>query len=262
MTVRGTAVLLLASFVGLGMAAAGGCGSKDEPPAPPPPVTVDAGPPPVTPPAPGITELPAYDPASGAHLDGKERETPPANPARPRNRNARIIGIMLRSSPPGAIAAVDGQPIGPTPTYWEGEFTGGEREFTFALARHAVARYRFIPTTSGVVHGRLEPIADRPGAGTPAIPLPAYPALAPRVPLGATAPEQGGGTTGQGGSPVTAPDVDEGPTTTPVANPATVDGGASGTTPSSAPAADAGAAQVTPSAPAAAPTVEPTAPKP
>lgn len=273
MTVRGTAVLLLASFVGLGVGAAGGCGSKDDPPAPPPPVTVDAAPLPVTPPAPGITELPAYDPASGAHLDGKERETPPANPTRPRNRNARIIGIMLRSSPPGAIAAVDGQPIGPTPTYWEGEFTGSEREFTFALAKHAVARYRFIPTTSGVVHGRLEPIAVRPGAGTPAIPLPAYPALAPRVPLGATAPEQGGAT-GQGnstgaeaggGAPVTTPDRAGSPT----ANPVQLDGGAG---PQAAPVgsdARAGEAAVAPSAPSPAPSptsapvapaVEPVAP--
>jgi hypothetical protein len=202
MTVRGSAVLLLAFLAG--------CGSKDEPPMPTP-LVLDAGPMPVTPPAPGITELPTYDPASGAHLDGKEREAPA--PVRPRNRNARMIGIMLRSTPPGAIAAVDGQPLGPTPTYWEGEFTGSEREFTFALAKHAVARYRFVPTTSGVVHGRLEPIADRPGAGTPAIPMPAYPSVgagsAADRNAGTAAPVQPAGAPG---TPVTAPDVDTEPT--------------------------------------------------
>lgn len=201
----GIAALLLAGL--------GGCGSKEDGPPPPEPVVppaIDAALQAPPQPAPtGVTELPGYDPATGMHLDGKEREAPAA-PARPRNRNARMIGIMLRSSPPGALAAVDGQPIGPTPTYWEGEFTGGEREFTFALAKHAVARYRFTPTTNGVVHGRLEPIAVRPGAGTPAIPMPAHPS----APVGA-APVSGNGAVDSSRAPSSTPAAPSAPVTSP-----------------------------------------------
>lgn len=226
MTVRGNAVLLLAFLVA--------CGSKDEPPMPTP-LVLDAGPLPSTPPsapqAPGVTELPTYDPASGAHLDGKEREAT-APPVRPRNRNARMIGIMLRSTPPGAIAAVDGQPIGPTPTYWEGEFTGSEREFTFALAKHALARYRFVPTTNGVVHGRLEPIADRPGAGTPAIPMPAY----PPVGAGAAADRNAGAATGAT-APVPAATGSAGPVTAPEGDPEPANGSDGASAPAVAPVA-------------------------
>jgi hypothetical protein len=244
MTVRGSAVLLLAFLAA--------CGSKDEPPMPTP-LVLDAGPLPITPPAPGITELPTYDPASGAHLDGKERE---AAPARPRNRNARMIGIMLRSTPPGAIAAVDGQPIGPTPTYWEGEFTGSEREFTFALAKHAVARYRFVPTTNGVVHGRLEPIADRPGAGTPAIPMPAY----PPVGVGAAADRNAGAATGAPAPVPAAPDS-AGPVTAPEGDPEPANGSAGASAPAVAPVAPV-PTPVTPAAPSEAPAAATPAPAP
>ena len=243
MTVRGAPVVLLAFLVG--------CGSKEEPAPPPVVVPVDAAPLPITPPAPGVTELPAYDPTSGAHLDGKE-PAPTAPAARPRNRNARTIGIILRSTPPGAIAAVDGQPIGPTPTYWEGEFTGSEREFTFALVKHAVARYRFVPTTNGVVHGRLEPIAARAGAGTPLIPRPAIPPLGDDSPAardpGSTAPAQPTQPTGPTGAtaPVTTPETEENP----------ANGGE--TTPS--PAIPTIPAAPIDAAPSTAPTAPPTAP--
>ncbi len=65
---------------------------------------------------------------------------------------------MLRSSPPGAVAAVDGVAVGPTPTLWEGTVNATPREFTFVLPGYAIARYRFVPTRSGIVHGTLEPI--------------------------------------------------------------------------------------------------------
>src|SRR5205085_914810 len=51
----------------------------------------------------------------------------------------RTLEIMLRSSPSGADAAVDGELVGKTPVLWEGEFTGREREFTFTLPGHGVA---------------------------------------------------------------------------------------------------------------------------
>jgi hypothetical protein len=164
-----------------------GCGTKREP-APPAPVAPDAGPTIAS----GITELPVFDPDAGVHLDDADDREASVPLVRPRNRSARSLGIILRSTPSGAVAAVDGQPIGPTPTYWEGEFTGGEREFTFTLAHHAVARYRFVPTTDGVVHGRLEPIAVGDGDVAPAIstPVPTLPAGDPpaKSPVGAAPP--------------------------------------------------------------------------
>jgi hypothetical protein len=164
MTAHRVAVITLAFLTG--------CGNNGDPP-PDPPIPVVAARP-----SSSITALPSFDPASGMHIDPEDPGEPDRDasarvPARPRARNARVLGIMLRSAPSGAIAAVDGQPIGATPAYWEGEFTGGEREFTFALAGHAVARYRFVPVTSGVVFGHLEPIALTDKGSIPAIPRPA-----------------------------------------------------------------------------------------
>lgn len=183
-----------------------GCGSK-EAPAPPAPAAEAVVQVPAPAPAPGITELPSFDATDGTHLDP---DVPAPAPVRPRARNARVIGILLRSSPAGAMAAVDGRPVGRTPAYWEGEVTGGEREFTFALAKHAVARYRFTPTTNGVVHGRLEPIAVRPGAGTPAIPMPAHPS----APVGA-APVSGNGAVDSSRAPSSTPAAPSAPVTSP-----------------------------------------------
>jgi hypothetical protein len=159
------------------------CGSKGDPA--PPALAIDAGSGPAAPAAAhGVTELPAYDPDAGMHLDRDEREPPVTPVARPRGRGGRVLGIILRSVPSGALAAVDGQPVGPTPAYWEGEFTGGEREFTFTLAGYAVARYRFVPITGGVVYGHLEPIAVGEPAVVAPLPRPA-PAPAPAPALSA-----------------------------------------------------------------------------
>ncbi|HEU0035688.1 MAG TPA: hypothetical protein VFQ53_33985 [Kofleriaceae bacterium] len=127
--------------------------SSHEPPAPapqpaPPPIVADAG----------VTQIPGYDPASGMHLDEDGAGMVVAK--RPKNRPSRPVDIMLKSSPPGAMAAVDGVQIGTTPRYWYGESDGLEHEFTFVLRGHAVARYRFVPLQSGVVHARLEAIAE------------------------------------------------------------------------------------------------------
>jgi hypothetical protein len=129
------------------------CSSKATPSAAPPTQTNVAAP--VTPDAyvPGITTIGTVDP-SGVHID--DDSSTPAPTVRNPPRVARHLEVLLRSTPPGALASVDGVAIGATPTLWEGEFTGREREFTFALAGHRVARYRFVPLNNGVVHGRLE----------------------------------------------------------------------------------------------------------
>ncbi|MEZ4362905.1 MAG: hypothetical protein R3B48_22125 [Kofleriaceae bacterium] len=181
MSLRGASVLAVSMLA---------CGGGEAPL--PPLEALDAGAGPI--PEPGVSTLPTFDPASAAHLDREDRPATPPSTARLRNRTARTLGIMLRSTPKGAIAAVDGVPVGPTPTYWEGEFTGQEREFTFALVGHAVARYRFTPVTSGVVHGSLEPIATAPGAGPPPIPRPSVAPVAPppvAPPSPRAAPESG-----------------------------------------------------------------------
>jgi hypothetical protein len=124
---------------------------------------VDAG-------VPGVTTIHGYDPASGMHLDEGGGERRPASS--PVGHGSHPIDITLRSTPPGAEVAVDGEVIGMTPTYWPGQADGREHEFTFALARHAIARFRFVPVTSGVIHPRLEPIAEEPDAGVPDEPAP------------------------------------------------------------------------------------------
>ncbi len=86
-------------------------------------------------------------------------------PAGTAGRAARPIQVTLRSTPPGATAAVDGTVVGTTPAYWGGDADGREHEFTFDLKGFALARYRFVPVTSGVIHARLEPIAEETDAG-------------------------------------------------------------------------------------------------
>ncbi len=100
------------------------------------------------------------------HLDGADVEYEAArHDARP--RKSRPIELILRSTPAGAIAAVDGVPVGPTPAVWEGSTDGRPREFTFVLPGYSIARYRFIPMQSGVVHGTLGRLKAEIDAGPP-----------------------------------------------------------------------------------------------
>jgi hypothetical protein len=122
------------------------------------------------------------DPESGFHLDDPEVEY--ELPRRQsRQRKGPTIQIVLRSSPPGAVAAVDGVAVGPTPTLWEGTVDATPREFTFVLPGYAIARYRFVPTRSGIVHGTLEAIKAEGEEGDPRhrrpvrAPAPAPPAV-------------------------------------------------------------------------------------
>ena len=156
----------------IAIAACKGDATPTSVPAPPP---IDAAAPPD-----GITTVSGFDPASGMHLD---EDTPPA----PRTGGAsahshRTLEILLRSQPTGATVAVDGVIVGQTPTYWEGEFTGHEREFTFVMPGYAMARYRFVPTSNGVVHGRLTKLASDLRPGVPVIPRPEDLGLSPAPP--------------------------------------------------------------------------------
>lgn len=144
-------------------AIAGGCSSGSSAPAPKP--------------APSDEPVHALGPAPQeapiVHADDLRR--PPAA-----NRPGHPIDVILRSSPPAAEASVDGVAVGRTPAYWDGMADGREHEFVFVLPGHAVARYRFVPITSGVIHARLEAIIEDADTGKP-MPSqpPGIPVLAP-----------------------------------------------------------------------------------
>ncbi|MEO6774395.1 MAG: hypothetical protein ABI467_15470 [Kofleriaceae bacterium] len=176
------------------LAALAGCSGKSHAPVPAP-VPMDAR---------------AQQPlgVTGAPLE-PTRDDQPRPPAS--NRPSHPIDVILRSTPNGAEAAVDGLPLGPTPAYWNGTADGHEHEFTFVLPGHAVARYRFVPITSGVIHARLErvpadevdtrvPVAD-PTPGIPKLPpVPPVRVEAP-APLAPAAPDAGGELSGAGPQP-------------------------------------------------------------
>lgn len=126
----------------------------ERPQSPPAPAVRDAGPP---------SEASAAE-ASEFHLDGADIEYE-AGRREARPRKGRAIELVLRSTPSGAIAAVDGVAVGPTPALWQGSTDGRAREFTFVLPGYSIARYRFIPMQSGVVHGTLGRLKSESDAG-------------------------------------------------------------------------------------------------
>ncbi|HEY5925216.1 MAG TPA: PEGA domain-containing protein [Kofleriaceae bacterium] len=116
----------------------------------------------------GVTAIVTDIDPTGVHMDDDvaARPMPPQpSPSRP----GKPIDVTLRSTPPGAQVAVDGTVLGNTPAFWSGMADGREHEFVFTMRGHAIARYRFVPVASGVIHGRLDPIHEETdaGVGTP-----------------------------------------------------------------------------------------------
>jgi hypothetical protein len=148
----------------------------------------DDPPPPAQPPAvgqlvrgdAGVTSAVVDVDVGNRQLDEYVGGAAPEQPARRPARQGRPIDITLRSTPPGAQVAVDGAVIGTTPAYWSGMADGREHEFVFTMRRHAIARYRFVPVSSGVIHGRLDPIREDTDAG---VPLPPPEVVPPRPPV-------------------------------------------------------------------------------
>ncbi len=117
----------------------------------------------------GITsEVLEVDPTE-RHIDEGAEPRPSGSQPSP-SRQGRPIDVTLRSTPPGAQVAVDGTVIGNTPSFWSGTADGREHEFVFTMRGYAIARYRFVPIASGVIHGRLDPIREESDAGVPAPP--------------------------------------------------------------------------------------------
>lgn len=110
-----------------------------------------------------VTVPPGVDP-SAVHLDDYG-SVHPVSPQPLPGRERRAIDVTLRSTPPGALASVDGTPVGNTPAFWSGYADGREHQFVFTLRGHAIARYRFVPVASGVIHARLDPILEERDAG-------------------------------------------------------------------------------------------------
>jgi hypothetical protein len=146
------------------------CSGRDDepPPAAPGLAAVDrvappegTGAAPASPTATATADASPGDPG-GFHLDDATVEYHVDQ--RPARRKGRPIEVLLRSSPPGAVAAVDGEALGPTPALWQGEADGRSREFTFVLPGYATARYRFVPVRDGVVHGALDRLKVAPAA--------------------------------------------------------------------------------------------------
>ncbi len=129
-----------------------------------------------------ITVPSGVDP-SAVHLDDYSGTTRTLAPQSLPGRERRAIDVTLRSTPPGAVAAVDGTPVGTTPAFWSGYADGREHQFVFTLPGHAIARYRFVPVSSGVIHARLERIADEPDAG-----VAPPPEVVPQTPPSAVVP--------------------------------------------------------------------------
>jgi hypothetical protein len=115
--------------------------------------------------APAATDL------GGFHLDTGGADI--WKPRRDKRNPSRTLRLTLRSSPPGAMAQVDGVPVGVTPTYWEGAATGKPRNFVFTLRGYSMARYRFVPVTDGVVHGKLDKLTSLPVDAGAAADIPA-----------------------------------------------------------------------------------------
>jgi len=132
-----------------------------------------------------VTVPPGVDP-SAVHLDDYTGTHRPVAQQPLAGRERRAIDVTLRSSPPGAVAAVDGVSLGPTPAFWSGFADGREHQFVFTLPGHAIARYRFVPVSSGVIHARLDPIAEERDAGVApppeVVPQPPPSAVVPPAP--------------------------------------------------------------------------------
>ncbi|MEO7096882.1 MAG: hypothetical protein ABI175_26725 [Polyangiales bacterium] len=119
----------------------------------------------------GTAPDPKPDPVPAVLSDGGADAVPQAVAVAPTaspapKRPTRPIEIILRSTPGDAEAWVDGAYIGITPQVWGGE-TGAPHTFMFKKAGYAVAQYRFVPVTTGILHPRLDPVAEDVDAGVP-----------------------------------------------------------------------------------------------
>ena len=104
---------------------------------------------------------------SGMHLDddvGSRTVQPPATGARQGQ-----IQITLRSTPSGARPRSTACRSARRPRSGAAPRTAASTSSRSYSTGHAIARYRFVPITSGVIHARLEPVGEEVDAGVPAV---------------------------------------------------------------------------------------------
>jgi hypothetical protein len=118
----------------------GGCGTCSRPAHPP---AVDAAVEPASAPA-----------ATGPAPIGSQPPLPRVPGGRPR------LHLSLRSTPPGAVASIDGRLVGTTPVRWEMDDDGRAHDFAFVLPGYRPWRLRFSPSHDGVVHAPLEAMPE------------------------------------------------------------------------------------------------------
>lgn len=103
---------------------------------------------------------PRFDDDGGDYADDEFHMDEPSlrggSSGRSASESESRLHLTLRSTPPGARVLVDGEPVGRTPAYWEGKAKGRAREIAFVLPGYEMARYRFVPTQSGIVHATLD----------------------------------------------------------------------------------------------------------
>jgi hypothetical protein len=101
-----------------------------------------------------LPEAPAADAGGGTNGTTSITARPPPPAAFPHVH----LTLTLRSSPPGAAAAVDGRPVGQTPVIYALDSDGRPHEFTFVMPGYAPWRVRFPPVKDGVIHATLRPV--------------------------------------------------------------------------------------------------------
>lgn len=107
----------------------------------------------------------AADGVPDADSRGDARALVPAIIASAQPVRRKAFEVWLRSTPPGALAAVDGRPVGQTPVKASVVLDKRAHDFTFTLSGYAMTRYKVRVLKSGVVHGMLRPLPVEADAG-------------------------------------------------------------------------------------------------
>ncbi len=95
-----------------------------------------------------MTQLAASPPDAAAPVAAKPEAPPP-----------KMLHLVVKSTPSGADAMVDGKGVGKTPANFDLVDDGHEHEFSFEKDGFKPAKYRVTPVRDGLVaHVQLQPV--------------------------------------------------------------------------------------------------------